>query len=89
MVRAEVRFQGRVQGVGFRFNCLALSRSYDVTGLVRNEEDGSVYLCAEGMRSDIEAFIAAIQEKMTDFVRNTDVQWSQASGRWSSFDIDR
>lgn len=89
MVRAEVRFSGRVQGVGFRFTCLALSRSHDVTGLVRNEEDGSVYLCAEGMRSEIEAFIASIQEKMSDFVRNTDVQWSPATGRWSSFDIER
>ena len=45
-VRAEVR--GRVQGVGFRDAAVARARELGALGWVRNAEDGSVLVHAEG-----------------------------------------
>ena len=47
--REAIRFEGSVQGVGFRYRMSQLARHYDVTGWVRNEYDGSV--SADGRRS--------------------------------------
>lgn len=38
--REAIRFEGSVQGVGFRYRMSQLARHYDVTGWVRNEYDG-------------------------------------------------
>lgn len=59
-IRCQVSFTGRVQGVGFRYTVLELARSFDVTGIVRNETDGSVELVVEGYRDEIERFLQAI-----------------------------
>ena len=48
--REAIRFEGSVQGVGFRYRMSQLARHYDVTGWVRNEYDGSV--SAELLRED-------------------------------------
>ena len=53
-VRAEVRYTGRVQGVGFRWRAAMTAGSHGVTGHVRNVHDGSVELVAEGTRPAVE-----------------------------------
>ena len=55
-----VVFRGRVQGVGFRYTVCVLAQPFPITGIVRNEEDGSVYVEAEGVRKDLEEFLCAI-----------------------------
>ncbi len=57
MQRLEVVFRGRVQGVGFRFTVRDISKQFQVTGFVRNEEDGSVRLVAEGLREELQRFL--------------------------------
>ena len=49
--REAIRFEGSVQGVGFRYRMSQLARHYDVTGWVRNEYDGSVSAELQGRRS--------------------------------------
>ena len=44
----EVYYQGRVQGVGFRYAVRSLARRFAVDGFVRNLSDGRVELVAEG-----------------------------------------
>ena len=88
MQRMEVQFEGRIQGVGFRAKVLGLSRGYAVTGLVRNQEDGSVFLCAEGLKPDLQAFLESIEQHMTDHIRQSHVQWSSGTGKWPDFRID-
>jgi acylphosphatase len=89
MQRVEVYFHGRVQGVGFRYATQSVAQQFPVTGFVRNEPDGTVYLVAEGQRADLEEFLAALGERMQDFIRKSLVEWSEATNRWSDFSIER
>ena len=51
---------GRVQGVGFREFTRARALDLGLTGWVRNEEDGSVRLHAEGSPEAVEALLAMV-----------------------------
>ena len=44
MIGRRVFFEGRVQGVGFRYSVRQLAKGYDVAGWVRNLPDGRVEL---------------------------------------------
>ncbi|MBQ7252588.1 MAG: acylphosphatase [Kiritimatiellae bacterium] len=58
--RLTARFEGDVQGVGFRWRAVRLVRERfpQVTGEVRNEFDGSVSLVAEGAEGDLRRLYA-------------------------------
>jgi acylphosphatase len=73
-VRRRVCFSGRVQGVGFRFTCQSLARSFEVAGHVRNLADGRVELVAEGEPIELDKFLAAIQLEMGPFIRDFEVE---------------
>jgi acylphosphatase len=62
MTGRHVFYEGRVQGVGFRFTVKQLARGYDVTGWVRNLPDGRVELQCSGALEEVEAFLEAIAE---------------------------
>jgi acylphosphatase len=64
MKRVEVRFKGRVQGVGFRATVRDIARTFTVSGWVRNEADGSVSLAAEGSDAELEKFLEGIRVRM-------------------------
>lgn len=59
-IRAAVR--GDVQGVGFRDATLQRAREHEVMGWVRNEEDGSVRVHAEGADAAVEALVEFLNE---------------------------
>ena len=69
---ADVWFEGRVQGVGFRFQTLKVAREYEVSGSVRNLADGRVLLHAEGTEREVADFVAAVAEEMKSFIRKID-----------------
>ncbi|MEM8733586.1 MAG: acylphosphatase, partial [Planctomycetota bacterium] len=46
--RVRVRYQGRVQGVGFRAQVLNIAKNSPVEGFIRNRIDGSVELVCSG-----------------------------------------
>lgn len=60
--REAIRFEGSVQGVGFRYRMSQLARHYDVTGWVRNEYDRSVSAELQGRREAIDEIIARLRE---------------------------
>jgi acylphosphatase len=62
MTAKRVIYEGRVQGVGFRFSVKEIAHGYDVAGWVRNLADGRVHLEAQGEDSEVEAFIQGIDE---------------------------
>lgn len=88
MRRATVYFSGRVQGVGFRQSTQTIASKFDVTGFVKNEPDGQVLLCVEGLREEIARLLATIEERMVDNIHSRTIEWGDATGKWGSFSID-
>jgi len=66
--RLNVKFTGRVQGVGFRWNVKDVSTGNSVTGYVKNLSDGSVEMLAEGEEEEVLSFLVAVEERMLGFV---------------------
>jgi len=52
-----IKVFGKVQGVYFRASTQAEAQRLGVTGFVRNEADGSVYIEAEGTTEQVNALI--------------------------------
>ena len=49
----RIQIKGRVQGVGFRWSALREAKLRGITGFVKNQYDGSVYIEAEGSREQL------------------------------------
>ena len=62
LTRQQIRFFGRVQGVGFRYTCAQLAQQAKLTGWVRNEAGGTVLAEFQGMDSDIESVVQALNK---------------------------
>lgn len=60
MVRFYIRVSGRVQGVGFRWFICAAAARLDLTGWVRNREDGDVEMEVQGDEGPVEEFVQAV-----------------------------
>jgi acylphosphatase len=84
---AEVYFEGHVQGVGFRYATLEVAREFDVAGFVRNLPDGRVHLEAEGSPEELDAFISAVEERMSRFVRKTHRSIHARAAQFAGFAI--
>ncbi len=86
--RLEVRVTGRVQGVGFRQFVRYHARRLGLTGWVRNEPDGSVYLVAEGPRELLEQLLDAVRQgPPAARVDDVQVHWFPARGEFDVFEI--
>lgn len=83
----SVHFSGRVQGVGFRYSTLQVSKEYEVAGFVRNLPDGRVLVEAEGRKEEVEAFITAIEERMHDCVRKVERTSQKRPAEFAGFTI--
>lgn len=60
MISKRIIFQGRVQGVGFRYTVMELARGFEIRGQVKNLGDGSVELIAVGEAAEVREFIDEI-----------------------------
>lgn len=61
-IRKHIIFYGYVQGVGFRYTASHTARSLGISGWVRNLDDGSVEMEAEGRPADIERLIYTLEQ---------------------------
>jgi len=58
----QVFYEGRVQGVGFRYSARRVATGFDVAGYVRNLPDGRVELVASGDPEEVDGFLDAVRE---------------------------
>lgn len=61
MKTLQVHYEGRVQGVGFRYTVKNLAREFEVSGTIANLPDGRVELIASGDAGEVDAFLEAIR----------------------------
>ena len=89
MERLHAVVRGDVQGVGFRYFVQRKAQQLGLRGWVRNNDDGSVELVAEGERDPLEHLKRAVEEgpRMAR-VDRVDARWSSATGTLQSFDLE-
>lgn len=85
--RREVRYRGRVQGVGFRYTARSIAQLHPVTGYVRNLADGSVELVLEGRPEDVSSVLRAIRAQMGRYIREVQEAALPATGQFTDFDV--
>ena len=84
----QILYSGRVQGVGFRYAVRTLATGFEVCGTVRNLPDGRVELIAEGAKTELEAFRAAIHDAgLAANIRHEDASWTEPGGGFTGFAI--
>lgn len=86
--RRQVWFEGRVQGVGFRYKAVQIASGYEVAGFVKNTEDGRVHLCAVGQECEVKEYVQALQTAMSDFIRDSFVKDDLCDVKYKGFNIE-
>lgn len=86
--RLRAIVSGLVQGVNFRYYTQRRAQQLHLTGWVRNRNDGTVEVVAEGPRSALDSLVAFLRVGPTS-ARVTDlkVEWGEAKGEFTGFEI--
>ncbi len=84
---AVVYYEGRVQGVGFRWQTRQAAQQFEVCGYVRNVADGRVEMEVEGEKEEIDRFLEEVARQMEGFIRQADVRWEERVRRYKGFEI--
>ena len=88
LVRVQVLYSGRVQGVGFRYTVKSLVPGYDVLGVIRNLPDGRVELIVEGKQEELDAFLQAIRDSgLRRNIRDEEIVFGDAQDNFRGFEI--
>ena len=86
--RATITVVGMVQGVGFRYKVRASATSLGIKGYVKNLEDDTVEIVAEGSRQDIESPIQNMRGYDEPVVvKDVRASYQKATGEFKSFNI--
>jgi acylphosphatase len=90
--QSEVRLQaivhGRVQGVNFRYYTQRRARELLLTGFVRNLQDRTVEVIAEGRPADVQALLAFLNVgPRSAVVTRVDASWPAPTGEFDRFEV--
>ncbi len=77
-----------VQGVGFRYRTAMKAYELSLTGTVKNNDDGSVGVVAEGTTDAVDQFVDWLNSpRAPGRVAKVEQSTSPASGEFTDFDI--
>ncbi|MGD9782762.1 MAG: acylphosphatase [Kiritimatiellia bacterium] len=77
----RVRYEGEVQGVGFRYAARSLANQLGVAGGVENLNDGSVQLVAEGPEDVLKRLLMQIRvSRLGPHISHEQAEWGEARG---------
>lgn len=82
----RVLYQGRVQGVGFRYATHGLAQRFTVAGYVKNLPDRRVELMAEGDAGEVERFLQAVTRQMAEHIESRQ-EYDAAVQEFATFEI--
>lgn len=87
-VRLTARVTGMVQAVGFRYWTVRKAAKLGLTGTVRNDDDGSVSLVAEGPQSVVLELRGWLRSPdAPGRVDHVEESLTPATGEFTSFDV--
>ncbi len=87
--RLEAKVYGRVQMVLFRDFTRRNAKKLGLTGFVRNETDGGVWVVAEGEEAALKILLSKLNRgPMFARVEDVEIEWKSASGAHKDFVID-
>lgn len=72
----SIRVSGRVQGVWYRAGAQHKAQALGLTGLARNESDGTVYIEIEGPEENLQEFLEWCREG-TIAAKVEEVDWDE------------
>ncbi len=79
--QVRVRYEGDVQGVGFRYTVQGLANRLGVTGGVENLNDGTVRLVAEGTEGILQQLLLNIRvSRLGPYISNEQIEWRVPEG---------
>lgn len=86
--RIHVLVSGKVQGVFFRANTRHVASQMGLKGYVKNLQDGSVEVVAEGRKNVLDDFIEFCKKgPKGSEIENVDVRWDKPKNEFKAFDV--
>tara|TARA_R110002096_G_scaffold432734_2_gene650047 strand:+ start:422 stop:694 length:273 start_codon:yes stop_codon:yes gene_type:complete len=89
MTAKHVFFEGRVQGVGFRFTTKQLAKEFDISGWVKNLPDGRVELMVQGdEEEEVNGFVQEIRDSsLAHHIQKVDISEAEPLDEVVGFNI--
>lgn len=70
----HIYFEGRVQGVGFRYTSRYLANRYNLKGWVKNLVDGRVEMIVQGEEEVLNAFLGDLKKEFLNHITNIEIE---------------
>jgi acylphosphatase len=88
MKEIECKVKGRVQMVMFRDFVKRKAIRFNLKGIVKNLENGSVLIIAQGPKGDLEVFLKIIEKgSLASRINSIEVDWREPGEQYESFEI--
>ena len=88
MLSLQIFYEGRVQGVGFRWTVRHLAKGFEVIGWIRNLIDGRVEMQVCGKEDEVRSFLDAIgKSELRAHIRKTTEHTLEKPTEASGFEI--
>ena len=79
--QVRARYEGNVQGVGFRYTVRGIAQRLGVAGGVENMPDGSVHMVAEGPEGALRQLLLNVRiSRVGEHVESERTEWGEAQG---------
>lgn len=88
MMEIQCTITGKVQRVGFRDFVQNAAANLKLVGLVRNNQDGSVFVLAQGEPESLREFVEYLHEGSSlSKVKGVAVEWGTAVNLYEDFSV--
>jgi acylphosphatase len=90
MLEMHAIVHGDVHGVGFRATTKRLADGLQLMGFVRNVPDGTVEICAQGDKQELDRLLELLKETFgSQCIRHMDISYREIKKQYQQFTITR